>query len=595
MAIDSTAVAKVVGVETVFKNLSAGGIQFLPQRLALVAQGATASTYATTKFQATSAAAVGAALGYGSPAHLCAMQLFPSNGDGIGTIPLTVYPLADHASGAAAAGDITPSGTQTTAASYRVLVNNILSEAFTVAASASVTARCKSAGDAIEAVLGMPVAVTYTYGTITASTPAGGTGNGTITSLSAVGNAVPGAWTLALNTVVANGGVWTLTNPNGVVVSTTITMTPGAGGATVITNPGSSGLQFTLTDGSTDFGAGISTTITVPVTKMILTAKWKGASGNGLKISVSGESLGTTWTLTQPVGGLNNPVITAALAQVGNNWETMFLNAMEIADEVTLDAYQTFGEGRWGATVKKPCVVFTGNTATSVASATAISSTRRDDKVNAQLVAPASDDLPFVVAARQLARIAKVANNNPPTDYGAQRATGLTPGADGSQWTFADRDAAIKLGSSTIEVVDGVVSVSDVVTFYRPLGEEPPAFRYVVDIVKLQNIIYNFDLEFSQAEWAGAPLIPDDQPTVNPNARKPKSAVAAACAIIDSLGLFAIISDPKTAKANTSASINSMNPKRLDIETTVQLAGNTNVKSFTLNFGFFFGQSALAA
>lgn len=592
MAIDSTAVAKVVGIETVFKDLRAGGILFLPQRIAVVAQGSTEATFATTKFQATSAAAVGAALGYGSPAHLIARQLFPSNGDGVGTIPVTFYPLEDHGSGAAAVGDITPSGTQTEAASYRVLVNNIMSEAFTVAANATVTERCKAAGDAVEAVLEMPVAVTYDYGSITAAAFSGGTGNGTITALSAVGNPVPGAWTLALNTVVANGGVWTLTNPNGVVVSTSVTMTPGAGGATVITNPGSSGLEFTLTDGSTDFGAGVQTTITVPVTALNLTAKWKGESGNDLVISVEGEELGTTWTMTQPTGGLNNPTITAALAQVGNTWETMFVNAMNIADEVTLDAFQTFGDGRWGATVKKPCVVFTGNTATSVASATAISSTRRDDKVNAQLVSPGSDDLPFVVAARQLARIAKVANNNPPTDYGAQRATGLTPGADGDQWTFADRDAAIKLGSSTIEVVDGVVSISDVVTFYRPVGEEPPAFRYVVDIVKLQNCIYNFDLEFSKAEWAGAPLIPDNQPTVNPNARTPKSATAAACAILQSLGDNAIISDPKTAKANTSSSIDSMNPKRLNIETTVQLSGNTGVKSFTLNFGFFYPQAA---
>jgi len=191
--------------------------------------------------------------------------------------------------------------------------------------------------------------------------------------------------------------------------------------------------------------------------------------------------------------------------------------------------------------------------------------------------------------------MAKVANNNPPTDYGAQRLTGLTPGDDGDQWTYTQRDQAIKLGSSTIEVVDGVVTVGDVVTFYRPTGEEPPAYRYVVDIVKLQNIIYNFDLEFSKVEWAGAPLIPDGQPTVNPNARMPKSAVAAACAILDSLGLNAIISDPETAKDNTSAAIDSLNPKRLNLTTVVQLSGNTLIKDITLNFGFFFGQSALAA
>lgn len=592
--VDTTAIARVTGVDVVFKDLRGGGILFLPQRIAVIAQGSTSATFSQTKFQATSAAEVGAALGYGSPAHLMARQLFPSNGDGVGTIPVTFYPLDDHGSGVAAVGDITPSGTQTEAASYRVIVNNILSELFTVAASASVSARCKAAGDAVAAVLEMPVDVTYDYDTITASALTG-TGNGTLTALSAVGNPVPGAWTLTVNTVVANGGVWTLVNPNGVTVSTSVTMTPGAGGATVITDPGGSGLQFTLTDGSTDFGLGAQFTITVPVTALNLTSKWKGASANALRISVVGEDLGTTWTITQPTGGLNNPTVDSALAQVGNVWETMILNALNISDTVALNTYQTFGDGRWGALVKKPCMVFTGVVDATVANATAVSSVRRTDKINAQLVEPAGDDLPFVVAARQLARIAKIANNNPPTDYGAQRATGLTPGADGSQWTYAQRDQAVKLGSSTIEVVDGVVTIGDVVTFYRPVGEEPPAYRYVVDIVKLQNIIYNFDLEFSKPEWAGAPLIPDGQATINPNARTPSSAKAAACAIIDSLALNAIISDAKTAKASVVCTIDVMNPKRLNVEVTVQLAGNTNVKSIVINFGFFFGQAALAA
>jgi hypothetical protein len=60
-------------------------------------------------------------------------------------------------------------------------------------------------------------------------------------------------------------------------------------------------------------------------------------------------------------------------------------------------------------------------------------------------------------------------------------------------------------------------------------------------------------------------------------------------AMIDSLGLEAIISDPVGAKATIAAEINSMNPKRLDVAYTVALAGNTNIKSIDLNFGFYFG------
>ena len=49
-----------------------------------------------------------------------------------------------------------------------------------------------------------------------------------------------------------------------------------------------------------------------------------------------------------------------------------------------------------------------------------------------------------------------------------------------------------------------------------------------------------------------------------------------------------------TAKAATTASINATNPKRLDVSTTVQLSGNTNILSVDLNFGFFFGTAAAA-
>lgn len=495
-AVDASAVARVVGIKSTFKDLRAGGILFLPQRIAVVGQGATASTYSTTKAQFTSAFAVGSTYGFGSPLHLAAKQLLPSNGDGVGTIPVTMYPLADDVSGVAAAGTITPSGAATGAGSFRVKINNILSEQFVVASGDSVAVMTAAITAAVAAALDLPM-------------------------------------TAADGTTVVN-----------------------------------------------------------------LTSKWKGASANDLYIEIvaTSENLtGITFAIVQPSGGLVNPSISAALAQIGNVWETLVLNCLEIADTTTLGLYNTEGEGRWGALVRKPFIVFTGNTATTVSAATAVSDARKTDRINAQLVAPGSNDLPLVVAARQLARIAVIANNNPPRDYGSLEATGLVPGTDGVQWTYADRDSAIKKGSSTIEVKDGVVNLSDTVTFYHPDGDPIPAYRYVCDIIKLMNIIFNLDLIFAVPEWDGAPLIPDNQPTINRDAKKPKSAVAAVCAMLDSLALNAIISDPETAKANTQAAINDTNPKRLDLVTVVQLSGNTNIISVDLDFGFYFGTTPLVA
>jgi phage tail sheath gpL-like len=487
-AVDLSAVARVVGVKTAFKDLRGGNVLFLPQRIAVVGQGSTASVYPTTKIQLTSERAVAERFGYGSPLHLAARQLLPVNGDGVGSIPVTFYPLVDDGSGVAAAGEIAPSGTQTELATYIVRINNVDSAAFTVAAGATVAARCTSMVAAINATLHIPVVATAT------------------------------------------------------------------------------------------------------ATEVDIVAKWKGASGNDIKIEVIGSTTaGTTFAITQPTGGAVNPNVDSALAQFGNVWESMVLNCLNVEDTVTLGKINTVGEGRWGALVRKPFVSFVGNVASSVNSAITVSDARRTDRINAQLVSPGSKDLPLVVAARQLARIAPVANNNPARDYGSLDASGLTPGADSVQWDYPSRDQAVKGGSSTVEVKDSVVNISDVVTFFHPTGDALPAYRYVCDIVKMQSIIFNLDLIFATAEWDGAPLIPDDQPTVNPTARKPKTAVTAVNSMIDSLGLNAIISDPATAKTRTMAAISAQNPKRLDVALTVQLAGNANIISVDFNFGFYFG------
>jgi phage tail sheath gpL-like len=588
--VDVTARARVLGIATQFVNLRTGSILNLPQQVGVLAQMSSAVSYGTTKFQATSATDVAKKLGFGSPAHLIAEQLFPANGDGIGTVPVTFFPLADDPSAVAATGDITPSGTATAAQAWQVSVAGILSLPFVIPAGAvDVTATCAKIYNAIVGVLDMPVIPTFAYGTVTASALVG-TGNGTITGLAVHAGSTPiaGVYTLKVKTAVVNGGVWTLLDSTGAIVADNITQTVGASTATVFSNIG--GLDFTITDGSTDFALNATFTITVPATKVNVTSKWKGASANGIVLSMSGDStLGVSWAMTQPSGGLVNPSITAALNQIGSVWQTILLNAMNVDDTATLDLLSTFGEGRWSDLVMKPLVAICGNTAAAEATAAAIPSARPTDRVNAVIPAPGSVNLPFVVAARAVARIASLANNNPPTDYGALKLTGIIPGTDGQQWDYVTKDLALKAGCGSTDVIDGVVTLADVVTFYHPTGEQDPAYRYVVDIVKLQNCLYNLNLPFAAAEWAGAPMVPDIQTVTNPNARQPKHAKGVIAGVIGNLGKAAIISDPATAITTITADISAQNPKGLVWSVTVQLSGNTNVKSATLRFGYFYG------
>lgn len=490
-AIDESQIARAVGIETKFEPGRGGAIFFLPQRIAIVGQGATGVVFASTKRQIISAFEAGTVYGFGSPIHLAALQLLPLNGDGVGSIPVTVYPLGDGGSAVAATGSVTAIGTATKPGSFKIKINNILSLAFTVAVGEAGTAMEERMTIAINSIPEMPVT--------------------------------------AANDAAAN---------------------------------------------QTD-----------------LTSKWQGLSANDVFIEVDGPTdTGITFTIVQPSGGLVNPDIDPALLLVGNVWETLFLNCLDVADTATLGKFDVFGEGRWGSLVRKPMIAFVGNTIVGVGSATVVADARKSDRTNAQLVAPGSKDLPFVVAARQLARIAKTSNNNPPQDYGSQKATGLTPGLDSEQWTNLERDTAIKAGSSSVIVRDGVVNIGDVVTFYHPTGDPTPAYRYVVDIIKLMQVLFNLDLIFLDPQWDGAPLLNDGEPTTNKSAKHPKDAKAAVAGMMDSLGLNAILTDVVTSKPLIQAQISATNPKRLDLVVPVKLSGNTNIISIDVLFGFNFGE-----
>lgn len=494
MAITSSAVARVTGIESVFNNTIAGGVVALPQRVMLVGQGSSAVNYDTTKRTVTSAQTVAQVYGYGSPLHLAAMALLPQNGDGLGGVPLTVYPLEDDPSGVAASGVITPAGTVTTPAAYQVRIGGILSNQFVVADGDGIADICASMAAAINAVLAMPV---------------------------------------------------------------------------IATNNG------------TDVG---------------LVAKWAGTTGNNLRIQIIGTTdSGIDFTVSAMSGGLVNPSVQPALDQVGEVWETFGVNCLGPNDSAALDAFSAFGEGRWGALVRKPFTVVSGSTLSTVDDAIVVPSGRQLDRVNVQIVAPGSPSTPWYIAARAVARAAALANENPPHDYGSLPLDGVIPGPDSAQWYYDDRDRAVKNGCSTTEVKNGIVTMGDLVTFYHPDGDPLPAYRYVVDIVKLQNVIFNIDLEFATPAWDGAPLIPDDQPTTNRSAKKPKSAVAAAAGIVANLGLEAILADTATTIPAIVAQIDTQNPKRLNMAIPVKLSGNTNIISIDLLWGFNFGTPDILA
>lgn len=585
--IDESAIASVLGVSVAYVGMLTGGARSLPQRIAVVAQGESAVSYSAAKWPATSAGAAGAKYGFRSPIYKIMQQLLPANGDGVGTIPIDIFPLEDDASGAVATGTVTPSGTATKASSARLRVSGVLTKPFVIPAGAVVLNNLlRVIGEACTETIDLPVTVGYTYGAVTASAITG-TGNGTLTAPAVHTGRLPkpGAWTLTNTAAVVNGGVWSLTDPDGDVVVTGITQTVGVGAVSAFTDK--AGLDFTLTDGTTDFGVGATFTLTVPATNLKLVSAWKGESANDLVIEFIGDTtLGVTFAIVQPTGGLVNPDVTSALNAFGTVWETLVINGLNIEDTTALDAYQAAGEARWDPVVMRPFVVFTGNTKVTLEDATAICQDREGDRVNSQLPAPGCVNLPCAVAAREAGLIARQANNDPATSYQTQQATGLIPGDDAVQWDPRTRDLAVNLGSSTVKVADDVVRISDVVTFYRPTGEQPPGFRKVVTIVKLQNCIFNTAIEFEKAKWAAAPVIADSDASRNENAKKPRDFKAEMNSILENLGDAALIKNVDVAKQQTTAKINEQNTDRVDVKAVFPMSSNADIINVELDFGF---------
>lgn len=326
---------------------------------------------------------------------------------------------------------------------------------------------------------------------------------------------------------------------------------------------------------------------TIATATLPITAKWGGESGNDIFIEIDGTVAGLAPTITQLSSGANNPDVDTPLAYMGNQWDTLIINCLNYDDTTTLGKYETFGTARWASTTKRPCLVFTGAN-DSYSTLSTATDARKDEFINAIIPAPGSNELPFVIASRAIAIIASIANNNPPQNYYGNL-TGLVAGTDGEQFLYTSLNSAFNNGCSTTLIDGTVIQLNDTITTYHPDGDDTPGYQYVVDCIKLMNIVYNLRNIFEADRYKGAPLLPDADVTVNPTAVQPKNVRTVLRNLADSLAAFAIIADAQFTKDNLTVAISSTNPKRLDVVFPVKLSGNTEIISVDLNFGFFFG------
>lgn len=113
-----------------------------------------------------------------------------------------------------------------------------------------------------------------------------GTGDGTLTLATvAAGQVVPivGAYVLLCTEAVADGGVFSLTDPNGALIATGLTLTVGAGGTTAFEV---AGLLFSITDGATNFAVDDTATLTVAADGDLVPFDPAGDGGEQIPVAI---------------------------------------------------------------------------------------------------------------------------------------------------------------------------------------------------------------------------------------------------------------------------------------------------------------------
>lgn len=158
-------VSKIVGYQLTGGNFSESTPN-LPQRVAVLAEANTANQVGldTTPIQITSANQAGQLFGWGSPIHIIMRILFPFSGDGIGGIPVIVYPQAQAPGATAKVIELTPSGVATKNGTHTLVIagrEGLDAQFYNINinqgdAAADITLKIQNA---ISAVLGCPMSV----------------------------------------------------------------------------------------------------------------------------------------------------------------------------------------------------------------------------------------------------------------------------------------------------------------------------------------------------------------------------------------------------------------------------------------------------
>lgn len=325
-----------------------------------------------------------------------------------------------------------------------------------------------------------------------------------------------------------------------------------------------------------------------------LTTKWKGLTAQETVVEIDrGDStLGISYVIAEDQAGSGTPSVVAALNKIGNQWVTIVANPYAL-HAGTLDALEAFNgipldenpTGRFAGTKWKPFIAVTGTTLDDPSSVT---DARKTQVTIALAPAPGSDGYSFEATANAVLLYAVQAQNQPHLDVAGRSYPDMpTPTDIGSMADYNFRDAAVKKGCSTVDLVAGAYQVQDFVTTYHPDGEVPPQFRWVRNL----NIDFNFRYAYYLDELINVVdhvIVANDAVVDVDKTVSPKQWIQCLNARIDDFVARAMFTDPDFAKDSIEVDIGGSNPDRLETFLRYKRTGFARISASTVEANFEF-------
>lgn len=334
------------------------------------------------------------------------------------------------------------------------------------------------------------------------------------------------------------------------------------------------------------------------VYETVLTSKWSGLTADGLSISIdtNNNAAGITYTVTTPQAGSGIPSLSNALALFGGDWNTIVLNSygLDTNTIATLMAFNGIPDplvptGRYTSTIMKPFIAITGSVADDPSATTDL---YPNDDTIAIAPAPGSLGLAMEAAANMAVLYSVIAQNSPHLDVAGKvypdmpysQTTWLTA----SMATYANRDAIVKKGCSTVALSSSGYKVEDFVTTYHPAGEVPPQYRYCRNLNLDFNVRYAYKL--LEDIYVRDHMIANDGDVVTVDGVvKPKTWKGVIDEMALDLASRGLIVDAGFMQDSIVVNIGAANPDRLETYFKYKRSGFARISSTTAEAGFNFG------